>query len=87
MMTNDQIHTPVNAFSAKYLLVILRISIFLDPPVTTGQDQSTFCSRRVSILFWISFSACAPHSTSLTEIIPIFRFRSPPWAAALSGIS
>ena len=44
MMTNDQIHAPVNAFSAKYLLVILRISIFLNPPVTACQDHVLYFS-------------------------------------------
>ena len=39
MMTDDQIHTPVNAFPAKLLLIIFRIIVFFDTPVTTGEDQ------------------------------------------------
>ena len=39
MMTDDQIHSPVDAFSAKLLLIILRIGVFLNAPVTTGKDQ------------------------------------------------
>ena len=61
MMTNDQIHTPVNAFSAKYLLVILRISIFLDPPVTTGQDQvHILFPQGLDIVLDQLFRLCAP---------------------------
>ena len=60
-MTNDQIHTPVNAFSAKYLLVILRISIFLDTPVTTGQDQvHILFPQGLDIVLDQLFRLCAP---------------------------
>ena len=56
---------PFLYLSQSHFLVI--IPIFM-----TCRISSQFIT---SILFWISFSACAPHSTSLTEIIPIFRFR------------
>ena len=39
MMTDDQIHSPVDAFPAKLLLIILRIGVFLNAPVTTDENQ------------------------------------------------
>ena len=60
-MTNDQIHAPVNAFSAKYLLVILRISIFLNPPVTACQDQIYILfPQGLDIVLDQLFRLCAP---------------------------
>ena len=61
MMTNDQIHAPVNAFSAKYLLIILRVSVFLDSPVTACQDQvHLLFPQRFDIILDQLFCLCAP---------------------------
>ena len=60
-MTNDQIYAPVNAFSPQYLLIILRVSVFLDPPVTACQDQiHILFPQSFNIVLDQLFHLCAP---------------------------